>query len=155
MGNIAGGIDLHIHTTSSDGTRSVYETLQDAVAYGLTHIAITDHNQFAILQPALYQGLEIIPGAEFSTAYTTEAGKLLEVHVVGLFFEGVPNNLGNIFKKIPLQRKQYLDAIITRLNHLGISISYEELVYNFPDSHQIGRRHIAEILMKKRIFRKH
>ena len=85
MENRAGGIDLHIHTTSSDGTRTVYETIQDAVAFGLSHIAITDHNQFAVLQPAIYQGLEIIPGAEFSTAYTTENGKLLEVHVVGLF----------------------------------------------------------------------
>ena len=149
MGNIAGGIDLHIHTTSSDGTRTVYETLQDAYAHGLTHIAITDHNQFAVLQPALYHGMEIIPGAEFSAAYTTRAGRLLEVHVVGLFFDGIPKALENIFKKIPLQRKQYLDAIITRLNHLGISISYEELVYNFPDSNQIGRRHVAEILIKK------
>ena len=149
MENRAGGIDLHIHTTSSDGTRTVYETIQDAVAFGLSHIAITDHNQFAVLQPAIYQGLEIIPGAEFSTAYTTEAGKLLEVHVVGLFFDGIPNQLGNVFHKIPLQRKQYLDAIITKLNHLGISISYEELLYRFPDSNQIGRRHIAEILLNK------
>lgn len=149
MENRAGGIDLHIHTTSSDGTRTVYETIQDAVAFGLSHIAITDHNQFAVLQPAIYQGLEIIPGAEFSTAYTTENGKLLEVHVVGLFFDGIPNQLGNIFHKIPLQRKQYLDAIITKLNHLGISISYEELLYRFPDSNQIGRRHIAEILLNK------
>ena len=149
MENRAGGIDLHIHTTSSDGTRTVYETIQDAVAFGLSHIAITDHNQFAVLQPAIYQGLEIIPGAEFSTAYTTETGKLLEAHVVGLFFDGIPNQLGNIFHKIPLQRKQYLDAIITKLNHLGISISYEELLYRFPDSNQIGRRHIAEILLKK------
>ena len=103
MENRAGGIDLHIHTTSSDGTRTVYETIQDAVAFGLSYIAITDHNQFAVLQPAIYQGLEIIPGAEFSTAYTTETGKLLEAHVVGLFFDGIPNQLGNIFHKIPLQ----------------------------------------------------
>lgn len=144
------GIDLHIHTTSSDGTRTVDETILDALAFGLTHIAITDHNQFAILEPINSQGIEIIPGAEFSAAYRTESGRLLEVHVVGLFFEGVPKSLHQIFKKIPLQRKQYLDAIITRLNHLGISISYEELCNTFPDSNQIGRRHIAEILVKKR-----
>ncbi len=143
------GIDLHIHTTCSDGTRTVDEVIRDACAFGLTHIAITDHNQFAIKEPVVYQELEIIPGAEFSTSYTTESGRLLEVHVVGLFFDGVPKELWHIFKKIPLQRKQYLDAIITRLNHLGISISYEELCNTFPDSNQIGRRHIAEILVKK------
>ena len=150
MDKQAYGIDLHIHTTSSDGTRTVDETIQDALSFGLAHIAITDHNQFAISEPVIYQGLEIIPGSEFSTSYTTESGRLLEVHVVGLFFDGVPKELRQIFKKIPLQRKQYLDAIITRLNHLGISISYEELVNTFPDSNQIGRRHIAEILVKKR-----
>ncbi len=143
------GIDLHIHTTSSDGTRTVDETIQDALDANLASIAITDHNQFAIKEPVCIQGLEIIPGAEFSTAYYTEKGKLLEVHVIGLFFDGVPKDLWQIFKKIPIQRKQYVDAIITKLNHLGISISYEELLNEFPDSNQIGRRHIAEILVKK------
>lgn len=145
----AHGIDLHIHTTCSDGTRTVEEAIGDAYSAGLKSIALTDHNQFALIAPEKFYELEIIPGAEFSTSYCTEAGKILEVHVVGLFFEGVPEVLWHIFKKIPLQRKQYLDAIITRLNHLGVSISYEELLYNFPDSNQIGRRHIAEILMKK------
>ena len=143
------GIDLHIHTTCSDGTRTVEETIADAHSAGLKSIALTDHNQFALIDSLEYEGMEIIPGAEFSTSYYTEAGKLVEVHVVGLFFDGVPESLWHIFKKIPMQRKQYLDAIITRLNHLGVSISYEELLYNFPDSNQLGRRHIAEILMKK------
>lgn len=143
------GIDLHIHTTNSDGTRTVEETMQDAYEVGLKHIAVTDHNQFAITEPVLFHELEVIPGAEFSAAYRTESGRLVEVHVIGLFFEGVPKGLHQIFRKIPIQRKQYLDAIITRLNHLGISISYEELCNEFPDSNQIGRRHIAEILVKK------
>lgn len=144
------GIDLHIHTTYSDGTRTPEETMQDAKNAGLAHIALTDHNRFALLQPKFFHGLEVIPGAEFSTSYTTAKGSLLEVHVIGLFFEGVPSGLHKIFRKIPIQRKQYLDAMISRLNHLGMSISYEELCNRFPDSNQIGRRHIAEILVEKR-----
>lgn len=143
------GIDLHIHTTCSDGTRTVGETVRDALEANFATIAITDHNQFAIREPLCVQGMEVIPGAEFSTVYYTRSGRLLEIHVVGLFFDGVPKELWDIFKKIPQQRKQYLDAIITKLNHLGISISYEELLYDFPDSNQIGRRHIAELLVKK------
>ena len=150
MKELSRGIDLHIHTTCSDGTRTVQETMLDAKEFGLAHIAVTDHNQFSITEPVNFQGMEVIPGAEFSAAYSTEAGRLLEVHVIGLFFEGVPKALHQIFKKIPLQRKQYLDAIITKLNYLGIPISYEELCYEFPDSNQIGRRHIAEILVKKK-----
>lgn len=149
MGEQAYGIDLHLHTTNSDGTRTISEVMQDAYEFGLRHIAITDHNQFAITEPAYFHKMEVIPGAEFSAAYRTENGRLLEVHVVGLFFEGVPKEIHDIFKKIPLQRKEYLAAIITRLNHLGMGISYEELCECFPDSNQIGRRHIAEILVKK------
>ncbi len=150
MGTDCYGIDLHIHTTNSDGTRTVEEMIEDATAFGLKQIALTDHNQFAIIEPLDVQGLHVIPGAEFSASYTTEQGRLLEIHVVGLFFEGVPKSIHRIFRKIPQQRKHYLDAIITKLNHLGIAISYEELLNAFPDSNQIGRRHIAEILVKRK-----
>lgn len=145
------GIDLHIHTTNSDGTRTIEETIQDALHAGLSHIALTDHNQFAIKQPMTVQGMEVIPGAEFSTAYSTTGGRLLEVHVVGLFFQGVPKELWPVFEKIPGQRKNYLVAIFEKLQELGISVSYEELAESFPDSHQLGRRHIAELLVKKQI----
>ena len=143
------GIDLHIHTTCSDGTRTLKETMLDAYEAGLTHIAITDHNQFALKEPVNFQGMEVIPGAEFSSAYFTKNGRLLETHVVGLFFDEVPQALWSVFDEIPLQRKEYLDAIVAKLNDLGISISYEELVCSFPDSNQIGRRHVAELLVKK------
>ena len=143
------GFDFHIHTTCSDGTRTVEETMEDAKKFGLAHIALTDHNQFAIMEPVTFHGMEVIPGAEFSTAYSTKSGRLLEVHVVGLFFEGVPKSLRSVFRRIPIQRKQYLDAVISRLNHLGIFISYEELCNAFPDSNQIGRRHIGSLLVKK------
>ncbi|MGN0335346.1 MAG: PHP domain-containing protein [Lachnospiraceae bacterium] len=143
------GIDLHIHTTKSDGMRTLEETIRDASEAGMGAIAITDHNQFALFYPEKYKNMEIIPGAEFSTTYLTNSGRLLEVHVIGLFFNGVPKEIQHIFKKIPQQRKNYLDAVITRLNHIGISLAYEELLDHFPESNQIGRRHIAELLVKK------
>lgn len=149
MKDQAYGADLHIHTTKSDGTRTVEETIADAQKAGLRAIALTDHNQFAITEPEVRGELELIPGAEFSTSYRTEAGRLLEVHVIGLFFHGVKKELQQIFKKIPQQRKNYLDAVITRLNHLGIDISYQKLLDAFPESNQIGRRHIAELLVQK------
>lgn len=149
MEKILHGIDLHLHTTCSDGTRTLKETIQDAYEFGLSHIAITDHNQFAILEPETFQTMEVIPGAEFSTAYYTETGRLVEVHVVGLFFEGVPEGIRDIFGQIPLQRKKYVNTILEKLQELGCFVSYEELEHEFPDSNQIGRRHIAEILVKK------
>lgn len=149
MENQVYGVDLHIHTTKSDGTRTVEETVMDAKEAGLRAIAITDHNQFAVENPECFGGLEVIPGAEFSASYCTKSGKLLEVHIIGLFFDGVPEKLQSVFKKIPQQRKNYLDAVIARLNHLGIDISYQKLLEDFPETNQIGRRHIAELLVQK------
>ncbi len=143
------GVDLHLHTTRSDGTRTPEEVILDAKSAGLRSIALTDHNQFARLLPTEYEGLEVIPGAEFSSTYRLENGRAVEVHVIGLFFAGVPKELRGVFRKIPRQRKNYLDAIITRLNNLGIALSYEELTDYYPESNQIGRRHIAELLVKK------
>lgn len=143
------GVDLHIHTTRSDGTCTPNEVIRSAYETGLEGIALTDHNQFAILEPKTYGGMEVIPGAEFSTTYQMKSGKTAEVHVVGLFFAGVPKGIQKIFRRIPAQRKNYLDAVITKLNYLGISLSYEELIEYFPESSQIGRRHIGELLVKK------
>lgn len=149
MGKELQGIDLHVHTTCSDGTRTLREVIEDAYEFGLSHIAVTDHNQFALLEPEKYKEMEVIPGAEFSASYYTEAGRLVEIHVIGLFFEGVEEAICNVFHDIPLQRKEYVSTILKKLHELGIYVSYEELVNDFPDSNQIGRRHIAELLVKK------
>ena len=137
-----GGSDLHIHTTSSDGTRTVYETIQDAVAFGLSHIAITDHNQFAVLQPSIYQGLEIIPGAEFSTDHQ---GK--ELHVVGLFIkEDCFQKVRDFCEDVRKSKENSNRMLIENLKQVGYHVEYEELV-NYAHSDNINRAVIAGYLM--------
>lgn len=143
------GIDLHIHTTNSDGKRSLENTIRDAQAEHLRAIAITDHNQFSITKPVEDSGLEIIPGAEFSSSYTIENRKQIEIHLVGLFFNGVNQKVQHIFDSLSKQREQYIKAILAQLGRLGMKLSYQELKETYQVTRQMGRRHVAESMLKK------
>lgn len=140
-------IDLHLHTKFSDGERSLEETIGDAEKAGLSTIAITDHNCFAIDSPIRIRGMEVIPGAEFSTTYHYGDGKKAEIHIVGLFFNGVDPELNSAFNQI--NRYAYVEAIIEKLNSLGIPVTMEELRERNRDSRQFGRYQIADILVEK------
>ena len=140
-------IDLHVHTKFSDGERSLEETVTDAKQAGLSAIAITDHNYVAITQSKWDDGLEIIPGVEFSTTYHYGQGKKAEVHIVGLFFEGMSPEVFSIYEGV--NKLAYIEAILKKLNMLGMDVSMEELKEHYPDSGQFGRTQIADLLVKK------
>lgn len=142
-------IDLHIHTTQSDGTRSLNDTIKDARHEKLRAISITYHNQFSIRQPVDDHGLEIIPGAEFSTSYTGKNKKQVEIHLIGLFFHGINEPMLHIFDSLSKQRERYIKAILDQLNNLNIVLSYAELLKTYRISRHIGRRHIAEFMLLK------
>lgn len=108
------GIDLHIHTTKSHGMRTVEETIKDAEDENLRAIAITDHNTFAIKEPRKVNNLEVIPGAEFSTLYKNKSGKVIEIHIVGIFFNGISDKISGIFNNLYSQREKYIKAIMSK-----------------------------------------
>lgn len=140
-------IDLHLHTKFSDGECSLEEMIADARNTGLSAIAITDHNCFAINEPLRDDGLEVIPGAEFSTIYKHGTNIKTEVHIVGLFFDGVPAEINHILEQI--HKDAYAEAIIKKLNDLGIPIKMEELRERYRQSKQFGRTQIADLIVEK------
>ena len=140
-------IDLHLHTSMSDGAQTLDEVIRAARNEGLDAIAITDHNYFAIDSPSRAGNLEVIPGCEFSTDYHTKAGRKVEIHIVGLFFHGIDRRLNDIFSGV--DKDDYVKAILKKLGTLGIAISLEELRRKFPDAHQLGRTQIADLLVEK------
>ncbi len=140
-------IDLHLHTTCSDGERTPEEMIHDTNEAGLSAIALTDHNCFAIRRTKMVGSLEVIPGAEFSSYYHCENGKSKEVHVVGLFFENVDDEIFHIFDGI--RKDAYVEAILKKLNELGFPMSMEELCKANPAVHKLGRAHIAELMVQK------
>lgn len=144
-------VDLHSHTTASDGTFKPSESVVRAKEKGLRALGITDHDTVAGVKEALQAGeqwgIEIVPGIEVSTV---DQGQ--DIHVLGYYI--------NIEDEVFLERLEMLrntrnrrnEMIIHNLNQLGISISLEEVSQKrMMDEGNIGRPHIAEVLIDKGI----
>lgn len=139
--------DLHIHTTSSDGELTVEQIISKAQAEGLSAIALTDHNCFAIQSPIVKDDLEVIPGAEFSSIYEHDEGAKTETHVVGLFFDGVSTEMEDVVNKIDTYA--YERAIVLNLNALGLDITLQEVIDRNHVCRQCNRYQIADVLIDK------
>ena len=146
------GIDLHIHTTASDGTFTPSEIIALAIKLKLKAIAITDHDTLAGSSEALNSGipaaLEFLTGVEISAApppFYRQAGSF---HLLGYAIHLDDPELNQTLEKLQLARKNRNPAILKRLNELGISISLEEVREEAGDV-QLGRPHIAQMMIRK------
>ena len=135
-------VDLHLHTKCSDGEQTPEQVMEAAQSAGMSCIALTDHNFFAIHEPVQKGDLLVIPGAEFSTTYKNK-----EIHVVGLFFNGVDPAIESIWSCIA--KDGWIAAMIEQLNRLGIQMSMKELKEAYPESKRSNRTQVAELLVKK------
>ncbi len=150
------GIDLHTHSTASDGSLTPAELVRAAHAAGLQALALTDHDTAAGLPQALQEGrrigLEVVPGCELSV--TTKRAKM---HILGLWLPPVPHKLNAAMSELRERRHQRNHVIIEKLNALGLEISYEEVqVFAAQASPaadagegSVGRPHIARLLFQK------
>lgn len=142
-------VDLHNHTTVSDGTLTPQELIDLAAARGLKSMAVTDHDSvggFPFLKEyGKKKGLEVIPGIEFSCDETKRCFD--EVHILGLFIDPLHKGLVAMTKALQEKREERSQKIIERIRSLGYEISYEEIKKKVGDS--FGRPHIAQILMEK------
>ena len=137
-------IDLHVHSTESDGTFTPTELVAEAKKCGLSAFALTDHDTCAGVEKAmplaLKEGIEFIPGIELSTDYR---GK--EVHIVGLYID-IHN--GTLRKKTAEYQKCRLERnalMVEALQKEGFPITMEALIKENPDC-VITRANIARFL---------
>ncbi len=146
-------VDLHIHTSNSDGEESPDVVVQKAKEAGLSLIAITDHNRFTFTTCKEVEGMLVIPGIEFSTKYYVPTrNETTEVHVVGIFPYGVnASDFEDILKNIGIGKAQYVDAILADLATRGIYITMEEVYGVERKCEHIGRHQIADILVHRGI----
>ena len=137
-------IDLHTHTTESDGSFSPEELILEAKKIGLSAIAITDHDTVAGIEKAMpiakANQIELIPGIEFSTDFN---GK--EVHVVGLYIDINNQHLRTKVKEFKECRDKRNEIMVKNLQQEGFSITMEELLLENPDC-VITRANIARFL---------
>jgi len=140
-------VDLHIHSTFSDGTLTPQQIVQVALDKQLTAIAISDHDTISGVVPAQYAAagteLQVLPAVEIST---TVDGR--DVHILGYFIDLQHAGLLQKLQAIRDARQQRARQIADKLEILGISIDFEKLLEEAgPDS--IGRPHIANRLARE------
>ncbi|MGI6778822.1 MAG: PHP domain-containing protein [Acetivibrionales bacterium] len=139
-------IDLHTHSTASDGTLTPRQLVRHAKECGLSAIALTDHDTIDGIEDALDEaaliGFEVIPGIEISVDYQTE------MHILGYFFDNDYLNVEPALDELRRSREERNPKIVNNLNRLGFSISMEE-VKKEAQGEIVARPHIASVLYKK------
>lgn len=137
-------VDLHTHTTESDGSFTPEELMQEAKRVGLSAIAITDHDSISGIKKAAplaeELGIELIPGVELSTDYN---GK--EVHVVGLYVNIEDEYFFGKIKEFKENRDSRNAIMVENLQKEGFDITIEALTAENPDC-VITRANIARFL---------
>ena len=142
-------VDLHVHSTASDGKFSPEDIVNKAVALGLTVIALSDHDTVDGIVPALQAGktfpqLKIIPAVEISTDMTDG-----QAHLLGYFIDYTSPKLISALERFRNSRQIRAQGMISRLHDMGIEIDWER-VQEIAGEGSIGRPHIAQVMMEKK-----
>ncbi|HSO50959.1 MAG TPA: PHP domain-containing protein [Acidimicrobiia bacterium] len=140
-------VDLHSHSTASDGSEKPAALIEQALQIGLTTLALTDHDtQDGIADAKLAAdgtGLELIAGTELSLEYDVGG-----MHLVVLWLEPGPGPLQDRLLELRHGRDQRNEMMAQRLTELGMPVTAEEILHE-GGSGSIGRPHIAAVMMRK------
>jgi len=144
-------VDLHSHSTASDGLNSPADNVKLAKEAGLVALGITDHDSVTGIDEAIQRanqiGIEAIPGIEISTV---ENGQ--DVHVLGYFVRYKDQKFLKQLEELQQTRNLRNEMMIEKLNQLGIDINMGEVRAKIRrKGANIGRPHIAEVLIDKGI----
>ena len=145
-------IDLHIHSTASDGTLSPIEILRLARQLNLGAIAITDHDTMAGVKDALAHGippsLKFLTGVEISVLPPPSFSYLGSFHILGYAIDPDNTLLNQTFGELQQARNNRNPHILKILNELGCNITLAQVQKEAGEC-QLGRPHIAQLMIKK------
>ncbi len=140
-------IDLHTHSSQSDGSFNPTTLVKEAHTAGLGAIALTDHDTVSGVEEAIdagqKYGVEVISGVEISTSHN---GK--PVHILGYGIDLLDDGLAGLLEKLQKIRRNRNSQILEKLAEQGIRIDEEELASITPGL--IGRPHIARLLIERK-----
>jgi predicted metal-dependent phosphoesterase TrpH len=149
-------IDLHIHSTASDGTLSPADIIALALRLGLGAIAITDHDSLAGCREALLNTipdeLGFLTGVEISAEPPPSYPGVGSIHILGYGIRLDDPELNRTLEKLQDARRDRNPRILARLAKLGIALRLEEVEIEAGGA-QPGRPHIASLLVKKGLAR--
>jgi 3',5'-nucleoside bisphosphate phosphatase len=143
-------VDLHLHTTHSDGNYTVGQLVEKAIELKLTHIAITDHDTTAGIAEAIEiagDRIQVIPGIEINTIGEAEDGTKHDVHILGYFVDGTNAELKSVLKKQQQAREDLVDDVVAKLNELDIPLTRKQ-IQECAGVGSIGRPHITLAIVK-------
>jgi hypothetical protein len=141
-------VDLHIHSTASDGRLTPAEIIQEAAERGLTFIALADHDSvdgIASAQAAAqaFPQLKVIPCVEISTDIPKG-----ELHLLGYFIDYTDDELKATLDRFKNSRLRRAQKMVAKLENLGIHVDWQR-VQEIAGGSSIGRPHIAQAMLEK------
>lgn len=143
-------VDLHVHSTASDGTLTPKKVVVHAYEKHLKAIALTDHDTVAGIEEAvnasmeLYSGeFEVVPGIEISCNYGNT-----ELHILGLFIDYKKQSFQDALTELRDKRVERNCQMLKRFHDHGFEITMEELYSGNPDT-VVTRAHFARIMLEK------
>jgi len=147
-------IDLHTHSTASDGSFSPSALIAEAVKHGLSAIALTDHDTTGGIKEAANaakeNGIRFIPGVELEIIWNQNG----EFHLLALGLGELKDEFAAALEELARRRLERNLEIIHRMNEAGIEVSYDEIKAQAGHSgRSIGRPHFAAFLAEKKIVK--
>ena len=149
----AGGVDLHAHTTASDGSLSPTELVQKAAGLGLAALAVTDHDTLGGLAEAQAAagevGLELLPGVELSVE--DGGGRF---HLLGYGFDPADAVLGEKLETLRAARADRNERMAVKMAELNLPVTMDDVRAEAgEEADVIARPHFAQALIKKGVVR--
>jgi predicted metal-dependent phosphoesterase TrpH len=145
-------IDLHTHTTSSDGTDRPRDLVNKAIVQGLEVLGISDHDTtsgWLEATQALRGNLQLVLGAEIS-CLTTDG---ISVHMLGMLFDPNHIEMQTVLEETRDGRLPRMRKMITKMQSEGMDISMEDVERAMPPGATMGRPHLADALVAKKIVK--
>ena len=145
---MGGAVDLHSHTTASDGSFTPQELVREAARRGLRVLAVTDHDSTDGIAPALaevvhHPPLEIVPGIEINC--DVEGA---EIHILGYYVDYEADWFQEFCRAQRRERRERVHRMAARLAELGMPIDPDE-VFALVREGSAGRPHVARVMVKR------
>ncbi len=145
-------IDLHTHTTASDGTDTPFALVNKALSAGISVLGITDHDTTSGWNEAISAArkpISLALGAEISTL--TNDG--ISVHMLGLLFDGENSGIQEMLSDARDTRIPRMKKMVALLQADGFSITMEDVIAATPEGATLGRPHLADALVKNGVVK--
>jgi len=143
-----GVVDLHVHSTASDGKFSPEEVVRKAAAVGIKYLALADHDSVDGILPALkatraFPRMKLLPCVEISTDVPES-----EVHMLGFFIDYTDENLKAALRRFRESRINRAQKMVKKLGTLGVHVRWDR-VKEIAGGGAVGRPHVAEAMLEK------